>query len=623
MFPSLTNFTSLFYLSGDGQEAMPGHDLTQPLQVGVANGDKPVPGARVKFELNNSTVLNGTLSDDEQSSNDSITVNTGLDGVAQCFWKLGTDNSRKYQVKAYLLDACGNSVHLPIFFNANLSIAENVAYKTCTKLNSVQDNLNQTDPLWSHTDPTGNITIKEVLDAFLCTFNATHLPVNKETLCVSLKSENTVQDALNKLCSLVQFKECYVTVGENGQFETIDDALKAHLDEGHENICICLQPGEYVLSVEISGNIHLSIRGCGHGSSIITLENPLLIKDLASFTMKDVKIKFGELDSSVDEIIVFEECDEVVICSCHIIGESNADVLFKMQGVNRVYFENNVIEIYKKDVVENHRKLMPDDYNLNGLFVDFSRKNFEKNATSISNTLAGISSADRRKLTAKMNENIERVRPDNAESNKYSRFSELVAEDEMSKVEVSEAIKDLYEPIMKASSSIALLITGGSFNVNIEDNEIVGLVNLYSKNDTSDEMQFMELNDSIIKHLMDLNVGGGWLKLRGNKLTRMLIGEDIITSLFSDDFHKIFKQYSPVFFKSIFLTDNIFEGNVNLWLAQEIKMTSNQFLTEDDVAGVVIANRAIYTGNSAENDNTHLLDHSYRSAKAANLIDIK
>ncbi len=115
-FPTLTELKSLFYLSGDGQEASAGMPLPRPLQVGVANGGQAVIGAMVQFEV---TAGGGTL---QESAASSLVVVTGADGVASCTWKLGSAMASQ-QVLARLLDGTGGSLHLPVRFNATLGLS--------------------------------------------------------------------------------------------------------------------------------------------------------------------------------------------------------------------------------------------------------------------------------------------------------------------------------------------------------------------------------------------------------------------------------------------------------------------------------------------------------------------
>jgi Family of unknown function (DUF6519) len=115
-FPALTELTSLFYVSGDGQEALlgQGQALPKPIQVGVANGKRPVAGASVRFHV---TGGNGSLSGGGASSTD-INVLTDPAGVASCTWTLDGANQSQ-QVEAMLADGS----HLPVRFNATLSQA--------------------------------------------------------------------------------------------------------------------------------------------------------------------------------------------------------------------------------------------------------------------------------------------------------------------------------------------------------------------------------------------------------------------------------------------------------------------------------------------------------------------
>ncbi|MFQ5856543.1 MAG: DUF6519 domain-containing protein [Anaerolineae bacterium] len=160
LFPPLTEMVRFFYISGDGQEAMPGDPLPKPLQVGVVNGQTPVAGAKVAFQVVDGS---GHLQESAAPScstftsggTESIEVETDLDGIAACCWRL--DNSTlSQQVEATLLeidgkpmvDGDGTPFLTPIRFNANLSVAKQVHYDSeqCinpAKPDTVQDALDQ------------------------------------------------------------------------------------------------------------------------------------------------------------------------------------------------------------------------------------------------------------------------------------------------------------------------------------------------------------------------------------------------------------------------------------------------------------------------------------------------
>lgn len=142
LFPPLTKLTSLFYLGGAGQEAMPGKELPEPLRVGVANGQWPVRGARVRFEILDSK---GTLESEAGNvTGESVTVLTDNDGVAACRWTLDKDPEKQDQrVRATLLGVGDDTRHLSVHFSANPSVATRVAYDPgdCANLTDIETTL--------------------------------------------------------------------------------------------------------------------------------------------------------------------------------------------------------------------------------------------------------------------------------------------------------------------------------------------------------------------------------------------------------------------------------------------------------------------------------------------------
>ncbi len=130
LFAPLTQMQQLFYVSGDGQEALPGAELDKDLQVGVAIGRHPVAGARVRFtRIDGDGALLPRAALEESGSATERIVITGSDGIASCGWQLGAPTGpRTHCVEAVLLDVADNTRHLPIRFNASLSLAAHVYY---------------------------------------------------------------------------------------------------------------------------------------------------------------------------------------------------------------------------------------------------------------------------------------------------------------------------------------------------------------------------------------------------------------------------------------------------------------------------------------------------------------
>lgn len=280
-FPPLTEMTRMFIAGGDGQEVMPGHDLVYPLQVDVANGEWPVSGTRVRFELEEG---GGSLSkpawmasDQFESVSDEVVNVTSLDGSTSCNWRAGGGGPQR--VKASLLAADGNELdHPPLYFYANLSTADQVAYDNpgCTSDSPSVNSLLEEDlgvSSWPDFDGDGNSTVKDVLDALLCKLKAKHIPLDRTDLCTNLadasgnEQVDTVQDAINALCRTKQGGGCCaITISPGDDLQARLTNEIAHDADAH----ICITKGEYNVKqpVLLEGRGHIIIEGCGDGTVI-------------------------------------------------------------------------------------------------------------------------------------------------------------------------------------------------------------------------------------------------------------------------------------------------------------------------------------------------------------------
>src|SRR5262249_2918260 len=245
LFPPLTELTNLVYVGGDGQEAMPGDPLPQPLEAGVFNWRWPVPGAKVRFTPQGG----GKLAADKAglaaaAAGAPREVTRGGDGAARCAWLPEPDAKKtSQQVEARLLGADGNPLPPLLHFNANLSVAGQVAY-----------------------DPAA---------------------------CPDLKGARTVQDAIDRLCKLER-GGCAVVVGKGGAFEGLEQALKALLGQDRVDLGLCLLPGDHVLpaAVKLARPLRrLKVVGCNRASRLVVAE-PVVVRGLAEFTLREATVRF-------------------------------------------------------------------------------------------------------------------------------------------------------------------------------------------------------------------------------------------------------------------------------------------------------------------------------------------
>ncbi|MEZ0449715.1 DUF6519 domain-containing protein [Cellulomonas sp. ICMP 17802] len=135
LFPPLTSLVTIDLVGGDGQEAMPGDPLPEPVRVVVRNGGVPVVGARVKGIARSGATEAGAVDDAEPidvAASAIVTAVTGSDGVASFFWRLDPAGSTTQTLTLTRLDAAQPTVDVPVdvevVATARLSVARQVAW---------------------------------------------------------------------------------------------------------------------------------------------------------------------------------------------------------------------------------------------------------------------------------------------------------------------------------------------------------------------------------------------------------------------------------------------------------------------------------------------------------------
>lgn len=154
----LSQLVSLYYVSGDSQEVMPGETL-QPLTVLAANRCGPIQAVTVRFQVQSGS---GTVN----GASPFIDVPTDGSGIATCNWALDPTTPTQ-QVEATLLDGGSYPLAPPtsVWFTANLSIASQVAYDPakCSNLQGVSSVQDAIDKLCQMGERVPGIYVKEVL----------------------------------------------------------------------------------------------------------------------------------------------------------------------------------------------------------------------------------------------------------------------------------------------------------------------------------------------------------------------------------------------------------------------------------------------------------------------------
>lgn len=568
LFPPLTELTSLYYVSGDGQEVAP--DPTQPakllplpqtLQVGVANGQWPVPGAKVHFAVK---IGSGQL----QNGGD---IDTGPDGVAGCEWSLDATTPDQ-QVEATLLDANGQPLHLPVRFHANLSVASRVAYEP--------------------------------------------------KACPTLAGVTNVQEAIDKLCLATHGSSCCVTVGLGGDFAKLDEALKALAEKKIADICLCLLPGDHeMIGPEVTRPIvNLNIAGCGPGTRLKIVERPWKVAGLDSFALRDVAVTAVGLKDPLQ----ITECEEVTIRSCHLSQSMTGGALLTISFAGRVQVSDNVILA----VIPRTDPLPPVLVNrlpeAARLFEIQEQNGFRKAAVDAAAVLvARLKTRERRSVVSELKKTVDSLSGTvtDAEMAGFRGITEALAAKEQDAELLALSFDRFRAARALASPGLALVLTNSSYSAVVENNSITGTVSLYGppgKDDWTIE-ETKKLGELIKRGTITFLETTGTLRFRANQLTRLLVSDALVAEvkqLMVDG-----KGNIEGICRTTFLSENVFAAGLNQAVSQELALESNSFERVEQVdAGIVIGRSAVFVGNRAANDNIRLFNVTARSEKAANLL---
>ena len=598
LFPPLTELTTLLYVGGDGQEAMPGNSLPQTLRARVVNGTAPVIGAEVRF-----TVMQGGGS----LSVAQPVATTAPDGIAECGWTLGTAGAQ--QVEAVLLDAGGTAIPGQILrFSANLSVASQVAYDSAK--------------------------------------------------CSNLAGAKTVQDAIDILCQ-TQGGGCCVCVGKGGDYERLDQALKDLIDKGERDICICLLHGDQDfggLEIERKAgepDLHIKIAGCGPGTRL-ALRKPMRFTGVSSVELRDFAIEIDFVVETDSGALAFDHCSRIDVRGCQLAGFTVAGGLLFITNADRVRLADNLFEALLVDSLGPTRRIFEataqdfgDDAlaKLYGLAEqgELSQSAFRQLGQEVAQKVTALPAATRKKAQAALQRVIalpeQRALQSSGEVLSYAKLALALGAEVMNPATMYDLLLDIRRTALKTRPGTAIIlerprrvdetalpallpiadVLDQDDICLLENNDVAGILSLYGQ---PAEIAFIDqlLNVDFLQRLGNRlkenqvrlsNNFLGTLQLRGNQLVRVAVSREVIEEL-----RKAAEgQQSVTFPLDLFgrcqWGDNVFEGGRSFVVCRHLTMHANEFTQAAQpqgtpaigaanipaLAGTIVADSTVYVAN--------------------------
>jgi photosystem II stability/assembly factor-like uncharacterized protein len=558
LFPPLTALTNLFYVGGDGQEVAADPldpqpvALPSPLRVAVFNGQYPVSGAQVLF-----TVAHGLL---PNGSNVEV-VRTGSDGVAAVDWRLDPAVAvQTASAQLLLAGAPAADRYNVIHFTARLSVASRVAY-----------------------DPSNC--------ADLLALNVTN-----------------VQSAIDALCARTHQGAggCCVTVGEKGEFRTLDEAITKLIAQDRRDICICLLPGRHQLrdSIDVrQAGLKLSIHGAGRATQLLVVDQALNFMDLAALQVRDLDVLWPRVGPSAMRLV---RCREVELSSVGLAGITRRGFsLLQIGGATRIDLTACRILAYLDESLNRGRMLLDRVSTL--AFLAPSMEPNEEGMLAplplkMGEAAAGLAAATRKKMGTELKRLVADQSLDPPltpeESDAIATLQAAIAAPDAHSLHLS--LEALRGAVLLNTLGSALSIEDAEAMTLISDCRIDGRVSLYGEcgRKEGESHEFRGLSEMMHAGKVMLGRGRGDMRMRNNRLRELRLGDVQLRRI-----RELMETGGTLTgcYRSFVFDSNELVGPESQWLAFDLALGSNLFQPFTDV-GTTISTQLKLIGNFAHND---------------------
>jgi hypothetical protein len=428
-------------------------------------------------------------------------------------------------------------------------------------------------------------------------------------------------------------KDCCVTVGEGGDFATLDTAITTLIGRDAKEICICLLPGDHVVpTVSIVGAnaalpstggatpaalpatavmsppaialSHLHIHGCGRASRIL-LKSWFVAMNLSSITLQDLCIYADVTDpASVPpptHVILIHNCGDVTITGCHLRQTVARNDWVIVSAAQRINIADNVIQssapiTFTPIAVEDTGTVATEATPANARII----------AETATASLAGKKKSERAAFIKEFRKIAKEIPSDDPRkkslaatlkhlsaksSSKRKSGPAAIEAPMMASIETPQGLAETVAAIglnLFAMPMPALVIADAMAETAIVNNVITGEVRIYGISGALSEAVFHDLALGIRRQTLIVNSPSTRsLRIEGNTLTKVVTDSHIVQPTPPG------QKGTPALvglFARMSLLDNLFNATGNQWLATHVISNGNYFLVQD--SGLTIGTAA-------------------------------
>ncbi len=411
---------------------------------------------------------------------------------------------------------------------------------------------------------------------------------------------------------------CCVTIGPDGDYPTLEEALQDLLQKGERDICLCLLPGDHVSDrLELNGvedekSLNLSIVGCGRATRVQSTSG-ILMNHGSSLRLTDFDLTLTE-NATLHTISV----DDVTLEGMHIRGMPPKVGVVRIHGASAVRVSDCTLEARAEGEFERFRALFAGVGPLESVWQVAGTGENALRVRSAARDIDGLSATARRALVREIDRRIagEAAR---LSANVAARLSHLSATigAKRDPAVVAAAVNDLKAAVAQQSDIVALEIGAPDdlqekltdpanvtpCTITIVDNKIYGNISLYGvAGDGALNVDERALLDARLKNRAVSTGMAGTVHIRDNRLNRLLLSSGMNEALRQLALGQVTSL--ATLYESFHVTNNVIDGANGQLAALHAVLTSNDYTLAavPAPAGAVIvqevyADTAIYTGN--------------------------
>lgn len=471
-------------------------------------------------------------------------------------------------------------------------------------------------------------TVQEAL-TLLCNIQAGQISYSPGGACTFLNQPgiDTVQEALDALCARPSGGGCKITVGTEGVFRTLEEALKTLIEKRIREICLCLLAEEHVLVgqpfVATVAGQRISISGCGPATRLRIGKERTRFEGFEALSISNLEIV---TEGAAAGALQLTHCGQIDLRQLAILGLVTAKegALVEVSGGRSVALHDLSLEASGPESLVIPAGLLGLEPGMADLFRRVEPAAFGKMAREVAASLAKLPGGARRELATAVSRRVEDAMARLAlrELTSYQELIDVLNLEAPAASRFLSVLREIRAEAVRVRPTVALSVVDAEADWVLNDCDLLGLMTLYGRSPAGPFPAGLPQNlREIVANVTFAGVTT--IRFSGCRLTRIDVSVEVLNQL------ELIVKNKKGALRGLFRTGMLNECTL---IAEEnhlafvgAHLTSTVFETVGAVVAQIIGDSSIYVGNQG-GPKTILrnITPAGRSVSAANLdLDIQ